>query len=119
MPPNCALNESLKESVGAGLGGTSGGNLRNVLVVAEIALSLVLLVGAGLLVRSFIRLLNTQPGYDASNLLTFQISLPDSRYPKQSHVFAFYREALDRIRACPGRSIGGNQQYPAPVWDRN
>jgi len=96
------LNESLKESVGAGLGGTSGGNLRNVLVVAEIALSLVLLVGAGLLVRSFIRLLNTQPGYDASNLLTFQISLPDSRYPKQSHVFAFYREALDRIRACPG-----------------
>jgi putative ABC transport system permease protein len=96
------LNESLKESVGAGLGGTSGGNLRNVLVVAEIALSLVLLVGAGLLIRSFIRLLNTQPGYDASNLLTFQISLPDSRYPKESHAFAFYREALDRIRACPG-----------------
>jgi len=96
------LNESLKESVGAGLGGTSGGSLRNVLVVAEIALSLVLLVGAGLLIRSFIRLLNTQPGYDASNLLTFQISLPDSRYPKESHVFAFYREALDRIRACPG-----------------
>ena len=96
------LNESLKESVGAGLGGTSGGNLRNVLVMAEIALSLVLLVGAGLLIRSFIRLLNTRPGYDASNLLTFQISLPDSRYPKESHLIAFYREALDRIRACPG-----------------
>ncbi len=96
------LNESLKESGGAGLGGTSGGNLRNVLVVAEIALSLVLLVGAGLLIRSFARLLSVDPGYDPSHLLTFQISLPDSRYPKSPQVVAFYREALDRIRACPG-----------------
>ena len=96
------LSESLKESGGAGLGGTTGGNLRSVLVVAEIALSLVLLVGAGLMIRSFARLLSIDPGYDPNKLLTFQISLPDSRYPKDSHVFAFYREALDRISACPG-----------------
>jgi putative ABC transport system permease protein len=96
------INESLKESGGAGLGGTAGGNLRGVLVVAEIALSLVLLVGAGLMIRSFARLLSIDPGYNANNLLTFQISLPDSKYPKSSQVFAFYREALDRISACPG-----------------
>jgi putative ABC transport system permease protein len=94
------VNESLKESVGAG--GTSGGSLRNVLVVAEIALSLVLLVGAGLMIRSFARLLGTDPGYDPNKLLTFQISLPDSRYPKVSNVIAFYRDALERISACPG-----------------
>jgi putative ABC transport system permease protein len=96
------ISESLKESGGAGLGGTTGGNLRSVLVVAEIALSLVLLVGAGLMIRSFARLLSIDPGYDPNNLLTFQISLPNSRYPKSSQVVAFYREALDRISACPG-----------------
>ena len=95
-------NESLKESGGPGVGGTSGGNLRGVLVVAEIALCLVLLVGAGLMIRSFARLLSIDPGYDPNNLLTFQISLPYSKYPKSSQVFAFYREALDRISACPG-----------------
>jgi putative ABC transport system permease protein len=96
------VNESLKESVGAGAGGTSGIQLRNVLVVAEIALSLVLLVGAGLMIRSFARLLSIDPGYDPKNLLTFQISLPDSRYPRSPQVFAFYRDALNRIKACPG-----------------
>jgi putative ABC transport system permease protein len=96
------LSESLKESGGAVVGGTSGGSLRSVLVVAEITLSLVLLVGAGLMIRSFARLLSIDPGYDSKNLLTFQISLPDSKYPKSSQVVAFYREALDRISACPG-----------------
>ena len=96
------VNELLKESAGAGAGGTEGIHLRNVLAVAEIALSLVLLVGAGLMIRSFARLLSVDPGYDPSHLLTFQISLPDSRYPKSPQIFAFYREALDRIRACPG-----------------
>jgi putative ABC transport system permease protein len=96
------LSESMKESGGAAVGWTSGGSLRSVLVVAEIALCLVLLVGAGLMIRSFARLLSIDPGYDPSNLLTFQISLPDSKYPKSSQVVAFYREALERISACPG-----------------
>jgi putative ABC transport system permease protein len=96
------INECLKESSGAGPGGTARGNLRGVLVVAEIALSLVLLVGAGLMIRSFARLLSIDPGYDPDNLLTFQISLPNSRYPNSSQVVAFYREALERISACPG-----------------
>jgi putative ABC transport system permease protein len=96
------LNESLKESGGLSVGGTAGGNLRSALVVAEIGLCLVLLIGAGLMIRSFARILSIDPGYDSSNLLTFQISLPDSKYPKTSQVVAFYREALDRIGACPG-----------------
>ncbi|MGO8737017.1 MAG: ADOP family duplicated permease [Terriglobia bacterium] len=96
------LSESLKESGGAAIGGTSGGSLRSVLVVAEIALCLVLLVGAGLLIRSFARLLSIDPGYDPKNLLTFQIGLPDSKYPKNSQVMGFFREALDRIGTCPG-----------------
>jgi putative ABC transport system permease protein len=96
------LNESLKESGGPGLAGATGVNLRNVLAVAEIALSLVLLVGAGLMIRSFARLLSIDPGYDPKNLLTFQISLPDSRYPTHDRVVAFYRDALERISALPG-----------------
>ena len=96
------LSEALKEAGGAVAGGTSGGGLRSVLVAAEIALSLILLVGAGLMIRSFARLLSVDPGYDSKNLLTFQISLPDSRYPKSSQVLAFYREALERIKTCPG-----------------
>ena len=54
------------------------------------------------MIRSFARILSIDPGYDPNNLLTFQISLPDSKYPKTSQVVAFYREALDRIGACPG-----------------
>jgi putative ABC transport system permease protein len=107
------LNESLKESGGAGLGGATGGNLRNVLVVAEIALSLVLLVGAGLMIRSFAQLLSIDPGYDPKNLLTFQISLPNRRYPNSSQVTAFCREALERISACPGvRSVAMSYSLP-------
>jgi putative ABC transport system permease protein len=96
------LGESLKQAGGTAVRGTTGGSLRSVLVVAEIALSLVLLVGAGLMIRSFARLLSIDPGYDSRNLLTFRISLPNSRYPKSSQVLAFYREALERIKACPG-----------------
>ena len=107
------LNESLKESGGAGLSGAPGGNLRNVLVVVEIALSLVLLAGAGLMIRSFARLLSIDPGYDPKNLLTFQISLPNSRYPNRSQVVGFYREALARISACPGvRSVAMSYSLP-------
>jgi putative ABC transport system permease protein len=54
------------------------------------------------MIRSFARLLSIDPGYDPDNLLTFQISLPNSRYPNSSQVVAFYREALERISACPG-----------------
>ncbi len=94
------VNQALKES--AGKGGTPRGRLRNALVVAEVALALVLLVGAGLLIRTFVNLLNVEPGFDAKNVLTCQLALNGTRYDTSSEASAFYRDALERIKALPG-----------------
>jgi len=94
------VNKALKEN--AGKGGTARGRLRSALVVAEVALSLVLLVGAGLLFRTFANLLSVAPGYDPHNVLTFQIALNGPRYDTTNQVAAFYREALERISSLPG-----------------
>jgi putative ABC transport system permease protein len=77
--------------------------LRGMLVVAEIALALPLLVGAGLMINSFVRLSEVDPGLDAQRLLTLRLSLPSLRYPKNvPHVAGFYEEALRRARSLPG-----------------
>jgi putative ABC transport system permease protein len=94
------VNSSLKDS--AGKGATARGRLRGALVVAEVALSLVLLVGAGLLVRTFVNLLGVTPGFDPHNVLTFQIEPNGERYNTSGKASAFYREALERIRRLPG-----------------
>ena len=96
-----ALSESLKEG---GRGSTAGRRsqlLRRSLVVAEIALSLVLLIGAGLLIHSFMRLMSQNLGFDPSNLLTMQIWLPAQHY-NGTQAVNFYRQTLDRVRALPG-----------------
>lgn len=95
------LTESLKEakSVGAGV---RGRRLRSLLVVAEIGLALVLLVGAGLLLQSFARLRDVQPGFNAERMLTFQVSLPRAKYPDGPLLEAFPSQALERLRALPG-----------------
>jgi putative ABC transport system permease protein len=92
------LNAALKE----GERGTSGthGRTRSVLAVGEIALSLVLLVGAGLLVKSFIRLMQVDPGFDPSHLLVFNVGLPPTSAPAQQD--EFYRQVIERLRALPG-----------------
>lgn len=94
------LNESLKEG---GRSSTAGGRsqLRNLLVVAEIALSMVLLIGAGLLIRSFNGLLQVDPGYRTQDVLSLRLSLPSARYPDDHRVAGFYRELLERIRKLP------------------
>jgi putative ABC transport system permease protein len=95
------LNEALKE--GDRLSSTgSGGRLRRSLVAAEVALALMLLTGAGLVVRSFDRLTSVAPGYDPRNVLTFRLRLPDAKYKEASQVAAFYREAMARVSALPG-----------------
>jgi putative ABC transport system permease protein len=76
-------------------------------VVAEVALAVVLLVGAGLLVRSFIKLSNQPIGFDPEHSLVFTIALPEARYPGVDAVSAFHRGALDRIRALPGVTAAG------------
>jgi putative ABC transport system permease protein len=98
------LNESLREGGRAGTGGTARQRFRNILAVAEVALSLVLLAGAGLLIESFLRLEKSNPGFEPDNTLTMELSLPDSSYAKDAQKTAFYDQLLARLAAQPGLS---------------
>jgi len=86
----------------AASGGREGATLRHGLVVGEIAVSLLLLAGAGLLVRSFVALESTDPGFSARNVLTYEIQLPEKTYPAPGSQTAFYDRLLERTRALPG-----------------
>ena len=96
------LSESLKESARGNVGVGRAGRVRAALVVAEVGLALVLLVGAGLMVRSFLRLQSVHPGFDASNLLTMRVMLPQTKYPEDGRKVEFFRRAAERLRALPG-----------------
>ena len=86
---------------------------RNLLVVGELALTLVLLIGAGLMVRSFMRLRDVNPGFRAQNVLSMAIELPRSRYPDPARQAAFFREVLRRVQTLPGvQSTGTTSQLP-------
>jgi putative ABC transport system permease protein len=96
------LNNTLRDE-GRGLtGGRTRGRLRSLLVIGQVALSLLLLIGAGLLVRSFARLLQTDPGFQPDHLLTMEVSLPTTRYAKPDQQIDFFREVLRRVVALPG-----------------
>jgi putative ABC transport system permease protein len=95
------LNESLKEG-GRGSAIHVRRHFRNGLVVAEVALALVLLVGAGLMIKSFARLLDVQPGFDPHNVITMGLALPEARYAKPEQWADFYKQLLERLRAQPG-----------------
>ena len=100
------LNESLKEG-GRGLGGGARGRrVRDLLVIWEMALALVLLVGAGLLVNSFQRLRAINPGFSPEKVLTCQVSLPSSKY-KDPQIVSFFQQLLERVRALPGVKAAG------------
>lgn len=96
------LNESLKEGGRSLGGGRSQHRIRKLLVVAEVALSLVLLIGAGLLIRSYQRIANAHPGFDARNVHSLRLSLPASRYPKQESIISFHQRANEKIKSLPG-----------------
>jgi predicted permease len=97
--------------------GRKQNRLNSVLVVAETAIGLVLLVGAGLLVRSLVRVLNVDPGFNTRNVLTASINLPDSQYPDLKKG-VFYDELLPRLAALPGvKSVSGG--YPLPLSHGN
>jgi putative ABC transport system permease protein len=96
------LNETLKEAGATGIGSFRRQYLRNVLVGSEAALALVLLIGAGLLINSLTRLLNVDPGFDTKNVLTMQVSLPQSRYPQGRQVAEFFSRLAERIEMLPG-----------------
>jgi putative ABC transport system permease protein len=101
------LTEALKEG---GRGSTSGirrNRLRNALVITEVALALVLLVGASLLLKSFMRLQNVDPGFDSKNVLTMEVALPLLKYPRGKPVADFYAELTRRIKSLPGVEAAG------------
>ena len=112
------LNESLKESGGRASGGLKRSRTRNLLVVSEVALALVLLIGAGLMVKSFMRLQQVSPGFEPKNLLTMNISLPRQKYKEAQQANAFFDQLFQRIRAVPGvEAVGGID--PLPLSDSN
>ena len=100
------LYNSLKESASSASGSPARRRLRGALVVVEIALSLVLLVGAGLLLRSFYTLLQTDPGFAAERVVALQTFLW-ARYPKPEQRVAYAQEALEKLRSVPGVSAAG------------
>ena len=94
--------ETLKEGGRDAATGGSGKRLRSLLVMAEVAISLVLLIGAGLLINSFLRLRNVDPGFRAENLLTMKIVLPEPKYEKKVQRSAFYTDVIQRVQSLPG-----------------
>src|SRR5262245_46810949 len=112
------LNELLKE------GGRGGGGqrrrLRDALVITEVALALALLAGAGLLIRSFWKLQQTDPGFNPEHVLTANLFLPGARYGDASKVAAFHQRLLERITALPGaQSAGLTSDLPWTGYDEN
>src|ERR1044072_8705484 len=95
------LNEELKQS-----GGRSSSprhhRIRTVLVVSEVTFSMVLLVGAGLMIQSFVNLIQVDPKFDAAHVLSLRLSVPGAKYPQNSDVTAFYEQLQNRISAIPG-----------------
>ena len=94
--------ETLKEGGRDAATGGSGKRLRSLLVMAEVAISLVLLIGAGLLINSFLRLRNVDPGFRADNLLTMKIVLPEPKYEEFERRTAFYTDLVQRVQSLAG-----------------
>jgi predicted permease len=107
------LRERLNE---AGRGTSAGGgslNLRSLLVISELALAVLLLVGAGLLIRSFSRLLAVSPGFQTQHLLTMELSLPGKTYPDGTAAQKFFTELMTKVNEVPGvQSAGAVSQMP-------
>ena len=111
------LNEVLKEggrgAIGGGTFGSGHHKIRDLLVIVEVALSLVLLIGAGLLLRSYQRIQNASPGFNVQNVLSFRLSLPPAKY-KGVPVTGFFTQLVERVKALPGVEAAGTT-YSLPM----
>jgi predicted permease len=102
-----SMSTVLKDDSARGTAGTRTSLARSTLVIAETALALVLLVGAGLLIKSFLKLQDVNPGFSAERVLTAQLALPAARYPDAAARRAFWARLLDRVRSLPGVTAAG------------
>jgi putative ABC transport system permease protein len=113
VPAFTGARQDLRTGMGAGARYTTGGRgLRRALVVVEVTLAMVLMIGAGLLGASFIRLTTVDAGFDDTSALALPVDLPSTRYPEE-RVAGFYRELQDRFRAIPGvAAVGATSTNP-------
>jgi predicted permease len=108
------LNDTLKEGGRDSGSGPRGKRLRSVLVIAEVAVSFILLIGAGLLINSFMHLRNLDPGFHADHLLTLNVDLSETKYPDNPRRVAFFDEVVRRVQALPGArsvAVAGNLPF--------
>ena len=111
---NPQLVDALKEGGRTGAGGAKGQRMRNSLVVAEVALALVLLIGAGLMMRSFLFLQKTDIGADPSRTLTFRVGLPEAQFPESEAAPRFFAQLIPKLAALPGvEASGATTSLPA------
>ncbi len=107
------VSNTLKESSRTGSQGPQHHRLRGALVIAEVSLAMILLVGAGLLLHSFARVLATDPGFQPDHILTAALSLPVSQYKEESQVRNFYRQLMLRLQQLPGvQQTGASTDLP-------
>ena len=108
-----SLSDTLKQGSGRSGGSSMKQHTRKALVISEVALSLVLLIGAGLMIRSFWKLQNVNPGFDTSNTLTMSVALTPLRYSEPHQQLTFLDRAIEQIRAVPGVvSVGATTTIP-------
>ena len=105
------LHETLKEGTRGSSEGGRRGKLRALLVVAEMAVALVLMTGAGLLMQSFSRLMKVNPGFSSDHRMTFLLNLPPNRYTQPEIQTQFYRQLIERVKALPGVDAAGLTSY--------
>ena len=112
------LVETLKEESGKSSAGVHKNRVRSVLVVSEVALALLLLISAGLLIRSFLNLQKIDPGFNPQNVLTLRIPLPANKYSEPPQARAFYQQLLDRVKGLPGvQHAGVTTSIPLTGWN--
>jgi putative ABC transport system permease protein len=116
LPSYISAHSRISETLKEGGRGSSTANrrafARNAFVVAQLGLALVLLTGSGLLIRSFVRLIGVDPGFDTGHLLTFKITLPRSKYGTDPLRLAFFQQFLARICAIPGVRSASMESFP-------
>jgi putative ABC transport system permease protein len=113
------LSDTLKENTRAASASPAAGRLRTLLVVSEIALALVLLVGAGLMVKGFRNLITIEMGFDRTHVLTFHVAVPEEKYQTKTQVLNYYDRVVRQIQSLPGVSSAACVTSLPSGWDWN